>query len=420
MGGAVSKAPQCKACTTRLQRPSFPYLFITAAVLPLLWFQCQNSPKLSIRWKIDRLRPDNRIIQAEQFYKEDDRKWALYAWNNTSLKDLTTDESRESYRLLKTWLFSETLKVENLDLAEMQVAAMYLDFDDLWLGTWNGGIYRLSLSSGEHYALAKDTPSLVPKVVYRIRKSGNAFWFAMYQGLRFYNYHTGSSGWLQMPGVTGAVSDFLESSEGLFVASLTHGAWQRTASGDIFPLSIAGSSDGLSVATPVAALEYQENLGLILGSVGKGALRWKNGVMESLENIEPIFSLLKNVNHIVDDGTSLWFASSGEGLFRWDYRNNRAYQISAEDSLLRSNRISALLYSSDWIFVGDEQGGLVGYHLPDQKWYMWDSGRRLEFGSISSLAYRNGQLFYSTLAGGVRQIHWLKYLFALKEKDGNF
>ena len=379
-------------------------------LLPLL--QCATPVSRSgTRQNIDRLRPDNRILQAENFYREGETKWALYAWNQTRLEDVISDQGRESYRLLKNWLFRQVLEATNLKLETIQVSAMYLDFDDLWLGTWNGGIYRLSLSSGEAFALAEDQPSLVPRVVYRIRKSSTAFWFATHQGVRFYNYRTGETGWLQVPGIKGAVSDFLENSEGIFIASLQSGAWQRRPSGDLFRL-------GNPQEPVVFALEWEPQLGLILGTAKQGAFLWKDGKREALHNFEPAFRKLKHINQIVGDGSSLWFASAGEGLFHWNYANRQSpYQISGQENFLRSNRISALLHSEEWIFIGDDRGGLAGYHLGDQKWYIWDSGRNLEFGSISALAYRNGELFYSTLSGGVYQIHWLRYLFALKEKS---
>ncbi|WGK70035.1 hypothetical protein P0082_04020 [Candidatus Haliotispira prima] len=408
----VNKSKQKILRTVLVSLILYPFSFV-------LFLQCKSAP-LSIRQQIDRLQPDERILQAEEFLRQDDKKWALYAWNQTNLEDITTDEGRESYRLLKTWLFSQKVESVNIELADMQVSAMYLDHDDLWLGTWNGGIYRLSLSSGEGFALEADAPSLVPKVVYRIRKSDNAFWFAMHQGLRFYNYQTGAGGWLQMPGVTGAVSDFLENSEGLFVASLTQGAWHRTLAGDISPIGEQlGSGPGIGrdgPVSPVVALAFQNDIGLILGTAEQGAFRRKNSVVEPLQNLEPTLGQLKHVNHIVNDGSSLWFASAGEGLFRWNYQNSQTYRISSESFLLRSDRISALLHSGDWVFLGDDRGGLAGYHLEDQKWYMWDSGRNLEFSDISTIAYRNGELFYSTLAGGVYRIHWLKYLFSLKQK----
>ena len=380
---------------------SFPNKKSLLVTLFLLLLQCRSAQPPSVRQEIDRLNPEERIVQAEIFYQQDDKEWALYAWNQTHWQDLSSDKAQESYRLLKNWLFSRPVPTAN----EMQVSALYLDYDDLWLGTWNGGIYRLSLSSGERFILEQDSPSLTPKVVYRIRKSGNAFWFAMYQGLRFYNYQTSLDGWFRIAGVTGAVSDFFENSEGLFLSSLTQGTWKRTIAGDIFPLG-----NGIAHVT---ALEYQDDIGLLIGTAQQGAFRWKNQVMEPLKDLQLIFHELVHVNHIVNDGHFLWFASSGEGLFRWDYLNNEAQRIS----LFRSDRISALLHSGDWIFVGDERGGIAGYHLQDQKWYIWDSGRNLEFSSITALAYGNGELFYSTLAGGIYQIHWLKYLFALKEKN---
>lgn len=385
-------------------------------LLPLLWLQCAapiRPSASSTKKNIDRLRPDNRILQAEDFYREGEQRWALYAWNQTRLEDLTSDEGRESYRLLKNQLFRQALEAVYLKLENIQVSAMYLDFDDLWLGTWNGGIYRLSLSSGEAFTLVEDQPSLVPRVVYRIRKSSTAFWFATHQGVRFYNYRTGENGWLQIPSVRGAVNDFLENSEGLFIASLQNGTWHRLLSGDLSRLG--GAQDPL-----VLSLEWEPQLGLILGTAKQGAFLWQNGKREALQNFEPAFQALKHINHIVSDGSSLWFASAGEGLFRWNFADRRPpYQIlqAPGQNLLRSNRISALLHSGDWIFIGDERGGLAGYHLGDQKWYIWDSGRNLEFSSISALAYRDGELFYSTLTGGIYQIHWLRYLFALREKN---
>ena len=65
---------------------------------------------------------------------------------------------------------------------------------------------------------------------------------------------------------------------------------------------------------------------------------------------------------------------------------------------LRSNRISSLLHRNDWIFIGDDKGGISGYHLKEKQWYIWDNGRNLEFSRIDALEYGNGQLFYSTLA----------------------
>ncbi len=400
-----------KSLASSLLKKSFLLLVYLSLFLLFCCRSTNNTP--TVRQRIDALTPDSRILQAEQFFREDDQKWALYAWNQTQLEDLVSNEARETYRLLKHWLFVQPVDIASLE--NMQISAMYLDYDDLWLGTWNGGIYRLSLSSGENFILEQDTPSLVPKVVYRIRKSGNAFWFAMHQGLRFYNYQTGLGGWLPITlsksQKARAISDFLENSNGLFVSSLTHGVQRRTIEGNTYSVGTK------TLKRTIVALEYEDSIGLLIGTAQQGAYRWKDGVIEALEKLQPIFRNLTHVNHIVNDGTSLWFASSGEGLFRWNYLANESYQLDTESSILRSNRISALFHSGDWLFIGDEKGGIFGYHLPEKKWYIWDNGRNLEFISISALAYSDGKLFYSTLAGGVYQIHWLKYLFALKAKE---
>ena len=236
--------------------------------------KCRSST--SFQQEINQLKPDERILQAETFFQNNNKKWALYAWNQTKRENLISDRARESYRLLKNWLFSQPILIKKI--SDIQISTMYLDYDDLWLGTWNGGIYRVGLNTGEHFILEADKPSLIPRVVYRIRKNGNAFWFAMYQGLRFYNYQTGHSNWLQMPGVTGAVSDFLENSEGLFVASLAYGMWCCAQRPEIYFLLARENLTQLLFPWNIMTI-----WGLLIGTAQQGVFRWKDGFIEPLK-----------------------------------------------------------------------------------------------------------------------------------------
>lgn len=386
------------------------HLTLVSALLILL-SSCRSSPPPTTKQLIDALSPNEKILRGEALFQEGLENWAYYAWANTRLSDLTETDSREAYRLLKSWLFMKNIQNPNYDLSRLQISAIYSNNGDIWLGTWNGGILRSSLFNGEIFTLVPELPTLVPKTIYRIKNTNNTLWFTSFEGLQYYNLRNNQHNWVQLLPKQSSVSDYLETQDGLYIASLDQGLWYRGNNGVM--QQISPQELGLTVQS----LSYDNKLGLVIGTSQRGGFLWKNGKLEPLSLYSPVLGQMKNIKDIVNDGRSLWFATNNQGLLRWDIQNQQAYQLKSDSPVLNSNRINDLEHSRPWVFYAGDNGSLGAYHIGRAQWYVWDESRSLEYSEIISISYDKGKLYYANIISGLVEIQWSRYILALEQKN---
>lgn len=174
-----------------------------------------------------------------------------------------------------------------------QVVSLVADGDDLWVGTWGGGLNRLSLADPASldpetaqfttYATDASTGALSDNNVWAIHPADGVVWLATQGGLnrldpatgdvRVFGEHEGLRNTTVLSAVPGAAQDLwlttnnglarfdiatekfqiYDTSDGLASNEFNSGAWLRTRSGLIY----VGTSHGFNVFDPAALTPRQ-------------------------------------------------------------------------------------------------------------------------------------------------------------------
>jgi len=170
-----------------------------------------------------------------------DQKAAAILWRRNSSLQLSDARDRSRLALLRQTLFLSKIDLPSQGL-DSYVSTLSLDLDDLWIGTWNGGLARLSLVSGEWLVLERPKTQVSPlrliKVtrwfVYAFKEKGFSRYSKVTRGWKDFTYPPNWSG-LRIQSVS------VQDEEKLWVAHLGQGLWCWD-SGQWSPANEAGVS----------------------------------------------------------------------------------------------------------------------------------------------------------------------------------
>ncbi len=223
-----------------------------------------------------------RLRAAElDAYHQGDELEARRFFSAISRADLAPGD-QPLYRELRVRLLWSQIKASDLGLADSNVSSLRVDGDDLWVGTWNGGAARYSVSAG------RGDPFPSPAFVRSIEVSQGRVWIGTAEGLSWYGKATGRWGQdadFQSPN-TRNVQVLRASSNALYAGTLGDGlyrlgddGWQAVGDDElpgrfVTTLATEPSSGRLLIGTM--------NLGLIL-------MDPTNGAMQALSEVNPDF-----------------------------------------------------------------------------------------------------------------------------------
>jgi hypothetical protein len=294
----------------------------------------------------------------------------------------------ELYRSLRVRLAWERFDADRLGLTDANISALAVDGDDLWVGTWNGGAARWSLSA--------EVSALFPNPAYprAFEPTERRVWVATFEGLA--SYARASGRWSLVPELqepSPAKVQALETLSGDLYAGtlgdgllrLRDGVWETVSDGGYpgrFVNCLAADAGRLLVGTMDHGL-------LILDA--------RAGRFESLSARHPAFTA-HNVTTVLVDRSRVWIGTYGEGLWRWEGGTITRYGKDTgeigDDWVLASCRVAGGVWFGTFgagaSFVGD-----------DGEWRRLGVADGLPSLDVSAIAWRPPFLFLGTLGAGV-------------------
>ena len=296
------------------------------------------------------------------------------------------------YLQLRTRLLWSVLAGGSLGLKDSNVSCLRVDGDDLWVGTWNGGVSRYSVSA------ANSDPFPTPPYVRSIEVADRRIWIGTTEGLSWYGKGTARWGSESNPAadhpynvqvVRVAAGKLYAGTLGDGLLRLDDSGWEQVSDGSLpgrFITCIAEDSarDRLLIGTM--------NIGLVI-------LDRRNGQMGTLSELAPDFTS-ENITAILParDGR-IWIGTYGEGLWAWTPATNslRHYKGAeiADDWILSECETDRALY------FGSFGGGVSVLSKTDGSWRRIGIHEGLASMDVPAIAWRPPSVFFGTLGGGV-------------------
>jgi hypothetical protein len=311
--------------------------------------------------------------------------------------ELSAEESNLLGRL-KRRLRWQAIGTQAIGLSDSNISALRIDGDDLWIGTWNGGVSRYSLASGQRTVFQEGRESLVPNTVRCIEATSARVWVGTYQGL--FLYSKASSSWQEISAFGGSEPKRVEAvktiGSRLFVGTLGDGLWTQTAEG------WARLSGGGLPGDFVSCLEQAQGR-LLIGTLNRGLVLMdlEGERFRSFDSLSPQLEA-RNITMLLEQGDStLWIGTYGMGLYRWSWAEGRLEHFTRQSGDLGDDWVLCGLAARSGVYFGTLGGGITRYLPSAGRWQVIGLKQGLADRDISAMAYEAPFIFLGTLGGAV-------------------
>lgn len=336
-----------------------------------------------------------RLAEIAFYTRGDGAAAKTYLLNclSTDLSDIGEANHRLLDRLSRRLRWS-TLEAQQFGLNDANVSALQIDGDDLWIGTWNGGISRYSVGSGGYTLFNIGSESLTARTVRTIEVTPARVWIGTYQGL--FQYTKSTSRWQEMQFFGDKVEALEAVGETVFVGTLGRGLWRSTARGweKITQGGLPGEFINCLVASDDYLLIGTLNLGLVVLDLHTGRLR-------GFDSINPDLTARNVITLLVEDEDNLWIGTYGEGLYKWDRRGNAVEHFSKASGQLADDWVLCAAQSRTGLYFGTFGGGITHLSAQERSWRQIGLRQGLAALDISAVTYSPPRLYFGTLGSGI-------------------
>lgn len=332
---------------------------------------------------------DHALLRAAEIslYHEKDPRSARSFFRRIAPRGLERND-RLLYSTMRVRLVWDSISAAELGLVDSNVSALRADGDDLWVGTWNGGVARWSVSSGQSAAF----PS--PAFARSIEVTDRRVWVAAADGLAWYGKATARWGftdaWKGLA-VADVAGELYAGTLGDGLLRLAGDEWQRVSDGELpgkFVTCIAAGPDGASL------LVGTMTLGLIVIDRATGSMR-------GLDQIVPSFTA-RNVTSVLADAEGrVWIGTYGEGLFLWVPGQATVRRFSRETGEIGDDWVLAMCETPLALYFGTFGAGVSALDKSRGSWRRFGIADGLASQDVTAIAAREPYVFFGTLGAGV-------------------
>lgn len=298
------------------------------------------------------------------------------------------------YRQLRVRLLWSVLTADTLGLKDSNVSSLRVDGDDLWVGTWNGGVSRYSVSAGS------SDPFPTPPYARSIEAADRRIWIGTTEGLSWYG--KGTARWGAAENLAADhpynVQAVRLAAGSLYAGTLGDGLLRRGDSG------WEQVNDGSLPGKFITCIAEDASRGLLLigtMNIGLVILDLKSGQMSTLAESVPGFTS-ENITTILParDGR-IWIGTYGEGLSVWAPDSNGVQQYTKAGSEIADDWILSSCETDRALYFGSFGGGVSVLSKADGSWRRIGIHDGLGSLDVPAIAWRPPSVFFGTLGGGV-------------------
>lgn len=315
-----------------------------------------------------------------------------------------------AYRELARGLMWRHLTPGQLGMGDANVSAIATDGDDVWVGSWTGGLTRHTRSTGRRQVFREQPDALLSRRVRAIRPVEGYVWVGTDRGLSV--YARSSSRWRHEVldgGAPSPVAALAEVGGVVYAGTLGQGLWRRDASGwrAVGHGSLPGQFINALLVVGDTLWIGTIDLGLVSLDLQSGALRGFDEINEALgpQNVTALAA---------QNEATLWIGTFGAGLYRWEAGPNRVTHFSAATGQLPDDWILAAAVGDTGIYFGTFGGGGARYDPRRGAWTTISLAQGLPSLNVAVVAAARGHVYFGTLGAGVailseaRSVHGLQ------------
>ena len=345
---------------------------------------------------VDERALSHALLRAAELclYQERDRDSARAYYQRVKPKSVPSEDA-ESYRSLSKRLRWEFFSGASLGLGDENISALHADGDDIWIGTWNGGIARYAMASGEivSYPLAATMTRCIEVAERRI-------WVGTAEGLSWFS--KASARW-------DSVEEFLSPEvlkvqalalcgDELYAGTLGNGLF-RLKAGAWEPVDYGGMPG--SFITSLYAEPGEKRL--FIGTMTMGLLIYDRttGMISSLWDSHPEYEGA-NVSSILQDKSGrTWIGTYGDGLYMLPRDGGKVRHFSRASGEIADDWVLSACETATGIYFGSFGGGVSVLDKTSGDWMRIGLGDGLPSLDITAIAAGGSYLFFGTLGAGV-------------------
>lgn len=299
------------------------------------------------------------------------------------------------YRQMRVRLLWSLISAKDLGLQDSNVSALKVDGDDLWVGTYNGGVSRWSVSA------AASDPFPQPPYSRSIEAADRRVWIGTAEGLSWYGKGTARWGADGDPGADHPwnVQVVRAAPSGLYIGTLGDGLLRQGSDGWT-PVQ-DGSLPGRFI-TCIAEDTARGRLLVGTMNIGLVILDLRTGQMSTLAESVPSFTTENITTILVARDGRIWIGTYGEGLDVWSPESGQVRQYTKErgpeigdDWILSSCETDRALY------FGSFGGGVSVLTKSGGSWRRMGIRDGLAGLDVPAIAWRAPRVYFGTLGGGV-------------------
>ncbi len=300
-----------------------------------------------------------RIVEIGTFYKDWNRDQILTGLSGLRNSDFKLERDNDIFRLLRAKTLWTRYDVGSWGMTENSLSALALDGDDLWAGTWNGGIFRFSRSTLTAKVFQPGQYKLTPNSIKSIQVDPFAVWFAGLDGIHRYNKVNEQWRTYPLPPEVQAerVQGMYRIHSRLYLVTLGHGIWRLDRT-EWEKMNTGNASEMVTI------LKETSNGNVFLGTMDRGLFLWnpERNTLNSFFNSQT--RLPRNITALEEDAEYLWIGTYGEGLFRFNKNSNTMTHYTKRSGELPDDWIMSSTSYQKFLYFGTFGGGLIRV-IPD-------------------------------------------------------
>jgi hypothetical protein len=339
---------------------------------------------------------ENRDVERADYFA---RRAEGLALARAAAEELSGSE-RELLERLRRRLARREFGPAAIGLGDGNVSALRIDGNDLWIGTWNGGVCRLTPTSGEAKVFREGRESLVPGTVRCIEVTPARVWIGTYQGL--FAYSKAGGAWQEIGKFGGPEPRKVEAlrvaAGRLYVGTLGQGLWRQEREG------WSRISSGPLPGDFVTCLEV-DGEELLIGTLTQGVVQLNLNSL-ALRSFEPPQGGLaaRNITMLLSDPPrGFWIGTYGMGAYYWDRQEGLLTHYSRAGGQLGDDWVLCAVRTASGTYFGTLGGGLA--RLARGGWEVLGFREGVLTRDIPALCFAAPYLYLGSLGSGVTALH---------------
>lgn len=298
------------------------------------------------------------------------------------------------FRELRVRLLWSVIGMRGLGLQDANISSLRVDGDDLWVGTWNGGVSRYAISS------ARSDPFPGPAFSRSIEVADRRVWVGTAEGLAWYGKGTGTWGSEDVFGgdTPMKVQVIRRAGASLFAGTLGDGLFRLGDTGWT-PVS-DGALPGRFITTLAEDGARQR---LLIGTLALGLviLDLKTGAMSLLSDSVPRFTSANITSILPCSDGRVWIGTYGDGLSAWTPESAGLHKYTKESGEIADDWVLAACETDRAFYFGTFGGGVSVLSKTSSAWKTIGIADGLAALDVTAIEWRAPWLFFGTLGAGV-------------------